>query len=80
MALKHKLRKRKRHCVRKDFEPDLVTFTLEGYPSFLVDALKLDSIFRKEAIQDKKDSLFSNITWEFVDLPTGLDPLVASGY
>ena len=69
--LEIKLRRSKRARVEKDFGPDYYVFNVDENPLTLKEVLlSPDCVFWKEAMNDKMDSLISNKTWKFIDLPS----------
>ncbi|GJT85954.1 zinc finger, CCHC-type containing protein [Tanacetum coccineum] len=57
------LRKNKRNRTPKDFGPEFLLYLIEGTKD------------KKEAINDKMDSIMGNNTWVLADLPPGCKPL-----
>ena len=65
-------RRSKRARVEKDFGPDYYVFNIEENSQNLKEALTSpDTIFWKEAVNDKIESLISNRTWKLLDLSSG---------
>ena len=63
--------RRSKHArITKDFRPDFYAYTVEEDPNTLQEVLSsIDANLWQEAIKDEMESLESNRTWHFVDLP-----------
>lgn len=70
-------RRSKRQRIEKSFGDDFTTaFILEEDPKTYKEAMtSIDVTFWKEAINSELESIFSNYTWELVELPRGCKPI-----
>ncbi|KAL0379012.1 UNVERIFIED_CONTAM: hypothetical protein Sradi_3206700 [Sesamum radiatum] len=67
-----KPRRSKRAKVVKDFESDFITYNIEDNEVTFKDAMSSSEAKQwKEAVKSETESIVSNGTWVFVDLPLG---------
>jgi len=71
-----KVKRNKRQRKETSFENDFFTYLVDKDPMIYFEAISSsDSLFWKEAIKIKIDSILQNQTWEIVDLPRSAKPI-----
>ena len=68
-------RRSKKASVENYFDPDFLTYMLEGEPrTYKETGNSTESLMWKEAIYSEIESILHNLAWELVDLPPGCKP------